>query len=47
MSGISENNDRQTGQAASTAAAAGQIQTDRPTRAADEEMGLEVSVPTT
>ena len=45
MSGTSEKNDRQTGQAASTAAVAGQTQTDRPTRAAEEEM--EVSVPTT
>jgi hypothetical protein len=43
----SEKNDRQTGQAASTAAAIGQTQTERPIRAADEEVGLEVSVPTT
>ena len=46
MSGTSEKNDRQTGHAASTAAATGQTQTERPIRTA-EEMGLEVSVPTT
>ena len=39
--------DRQTGQAASKAAATGQTQTERPIRAAEEEMGLEVAVPVT
>ena len=38
MSGTSEKNDRQTGHAASAAAATGQTQTERPILAA-EEMG--------